>query len=178
MNTVELLLHPVRLRVVHAFAGRHNLTTAELIERLPDVPKTTLYRHVGLLAAGGMLEVTGEKRVRGGVERAYRLRGAGARITPEEAAAMTPDDHRTAFAAAMAALLADFNAYLDQPQADPVADMVGYLQVPLWLSKAELASMIEGERAILAARAGNQPAPERRLYVLSPILFPLRDGSS
>lgn len=175
MNTVELLLHPVRLRIVHAFAGQLNLTIAELGGRLPDVPRTTLYRHVGLLADACVLEVTSERRVHGGVERTYRLNRTRTRITPGEAAAMTRDDHRSAFAAAVAALLADFNAYLDQPDADPVADMVGYLQVPLWLSRDELASMLENERAVLAERARNERAPGRRAYVLSPILFPLRD---
>ncbi|GIG55991.1 transcriptional regulator [Longispora fulva] len=173
MDTVDLLLHPVRLRVVHAFAGGRSLTTAELGERLPDVPKTTLYRHVGLLADAGLLEVTGEQRVHGAVERTYRLDRARTRISPQDAAAMTPDDHRHGFAAAMAALLADFNAYLDRPDADPTTDSVGYVQVPLWLSREELDTMIEQVRGALLATADNTPGPGRRLYLLSPILFPI-----
>jgi len=173
VDTVDLLLHPVRIRVIHAFAGGRALTTAELGERLPDVPKTTLYRHVAMLAAAGLLEVTGEQRVRGAVERSYRLNRARTRFSPQEAAAMTPDDHRHGFAAAMAALLADFNAYLDRPDADPTADMVGYVQVPLWLSKEELAAMAEQVRAMLASKMDNAPEPGRRLYLISPILFPI-----
>jgi DNA-binding transcriptional ArsR family regulator len=173
VDTVDLLLHPIRLRVVHAFAGGRTLTTAELGERLRDVPKTTLYRHVGMLAAAGLLEVTGEERVHGAVERTYRLNRARTRISPQDAAAMTPDDHRHGFAAAMAALLADFNAYLDQPTADPTADMVGYVQVPMWLSTEEIAAMAEQVRAMLVSKIDNAPEPGRRLYLLSPILFPI-----
>jgi helix-turn-helix protein len=173
VDTVDLLLHPVRIRIVHAFAGGRTLTTTELGTRLPDVPKTTLYRHVGMLAAGGLLEVTGEQRVHGAVERSYRLNRASTRISPQQAAAMTLDDHRHGFAAAMAALLADFNGYLDRPNADPTADMVGYVQVPLWLSKEELESMAEQVRAMLASKMDNEPTPGRRLYLLSPILFPI-----
>src|SRR5262245_29017944 len=119
VDMVDLLLHPVRIRIVHAFAGERALTTAELGERLPDVPKTTLYRHVGMLASAGLLEVVGEERVHGAVERTYRLNRARTRISPQDAAAMSLDDHRHGFAAAVAALLADFNAYLDRPGADP-----------------------------------------------------------
>jgi DNA-binding transcriptional ArsR family regulator len=173
VDMVDLLLHPVRIRVVHAFAGGRTLTTAELGEHLPDVPKTTLYRHVGILAAAGLLEVIGEQRVHGAVERTYRLDRARTRISPQEAAAMTVDDHRHGFAAAMAALLADFSAYLDRPDADPTADMVGYVQVPLWLSKAEIAAMAEQVRAMLISKIDNVPEPGRRLYLLSPILFPI-----
>jgi AcrR family transcriptional regulator len=173
VNLVDLLLHPVRIRIVHAFAGGRTLTTAELGERLADVPKTTLYRHVGTLAAAGLLEVTGEQRVHGAVERTYRLDRARTRINPHDAAAMTLDDHRHGFAAAMAALLADFNAYLDRPNADPTADMVGYVQVPLWLNKEEVASMAEQVREMLASKMDNAPESGRQLYLLSPILFPI-----
>lgn len=173
VDTVDLLLHPVRLRVVHAFTGGRTLTTAELSARLPDVPKTTLYRHVGMLATAGLLEVTGEQRVHGAVERSYRLNRARTRISPQEAADMTLDDHRHGFAAAVAALLADFNAYLDRPNANPTTDMVGYVQVPLWLSKEELASMAEQVRTLLMSKVDNEAAPGRRLYLLSPIIFPI-----
>jgi DNA-binding transcriptional ArsR family regulator len=173
VNAVGILLHPVRIRIVRAFAGGRALTTTELGERLPDVPKTTLYRHVGILASAGLLEITGEQQVRGAIERSYQLNRASARISPQQAAAMTTEDHRYGFAAAMAALLADFNAYLDQPKADPTADMVGYVQVPLWLSKAELASVAAQVRDILASKMDNEPQPGRRLYLVSPIVFPI-----
>lgn len=161
---------------MHAFAGGRTLTTAELGEHLPDVPKTTLYRHVGILATAGLLEVIGEQRVHGAVERTYRLDRARTRISPQEAAAMTIDDHRHGFAAAMAALLADFSAYLDRPDADPTADMVGYVQIPLWLNKEEIAAMAEQVRTMLMSKIDNTPELGRRLYLLSPILFPIDQG--
>ncbi|MFE1519493.1 helix-turn-helix domain-containing protein [[Kitasatospora] papulosa] len=54
--------------------GDRELTTADLCDRIRDVSKATVYRHVDLLAAGGVLEVALERRVRGAVERRYRLR--------------------------------------------------------------------------------------------------------
>ena len=170
---LDLLLHPVRLRIVHAMTGGRILTTSDLCALLPDVPKTTIYRHVGLLAEAGVLEVEGEQRVHGAVERRYRLRPARVRIGPEMAASMSLEDHRRAFAAAMAALLADFSAYLDREHADPTADSVGYTQIPIWLSQAELAELIGQVREAILAKVNNQPAPDRTLHLLSPILFPI-----
>ena len=69
MTTVDLLLHPVRLRVVHALSGGAALTTAQLGARMPEVSKVTVYRQVAALVDGGFLEVAGEQRVRGAVER-------------------------------------------------------------------------------------------------------------
>jgi hypothetical protein len=110
--------------------------------------------------------------VRGAVERRYRLRRERPVIDADAAAAMSLDEHRRGFAAAMAALLAEFNAYLRRDGANPVADSVGYRQSTLWLSQDELAEMISEMRGTLLSRAGNEPSPGRAPYLLSAILFP------
>jgi len=172
MNTVDLLLHPVRLRIVHALSGGRALTTTELSAHMPDVSKVTVYRHVALLAEGGFLEVDGEQRVRGAVERWYRLRQDRPMIDADAAAAMSREDHRRGFAAAMAVLIAEFNAYLDRDGADPAADSVSYRQGTLWLSPDDLAEMISEMLGALRGRVANKPAPGRTPYLLSAILFP------
>jgi DNA-binding transcriptional ArsR family regulator len=172
VNAVELLLHPVRLRIVHALSGGRELTTTQLCARLPDVSKVTVYRQVVPLVEGGFLEVAGEQRVRGAVERRYRLRQDRPVIDAQAAAAMTPDDHRHAFAAAMAVLIAEFNAYLDRDGVDPNADGVSYRQAVLWLSPDELAEMAHKMLRVMRTSVANKPAPGRAPYLLSPILFP------
>ncbi|MFI7231462.1 helix-turn-helix domain-containing protein [Nonomuraea angiospora] len=172
MDTLELILHPVRLRIMWALSGGRTRTTSDLCESLPDVPKTTLYRHVAMLADAGLLEVASEQRVRGMIERHYRLRHDALRIDPDTAQAMSNEDHRHGFAVAMAALLAEFNAYLDRPGADPAADRVGYRQGTLWLSPEEMEEVAGELLEVLRARAGNGPAPRRRPHVISAIFFP------
>ncbi|MEU1522461.1 helix-turn-helix domain-containing protein [Nocardia rhamnosiphila] len=173
MNSLELLAHPVRLRIVHTMSAGDDHTTAQLCARLPDVSKATVYRHVDILATAGILEVAGEQRVRGAVERSYRLRREAAVVDPETAASATPEDHRAIFAAAMATLLAEFNTYLDSGNADPVTDLVGYRQHAIWLSPAEVAQLIDELRAVLLPRLRNPPGPGRVQYLLSPVLFPV-----
>ena len=68
MASADLLLHPVRLRIVQAFLGDRALTTAQLAAELGDVPHASLYRHVSLLAKAGVLHVVAERRVRAVVE--------------------------------------------------------------------------------------------------------------
>lgn len=173
MDAFELLAHPVRLRVVHAMRGGRELTTADLCDRIRDVSKATVYRHVDLLAAGGVLEVALERRVRGAVERRYRLRRDRAAINTDMANSLSLDDHLRAFAAALAVLTAEFTAYLDRDTADPVADMVGYRQHAVWLSSGELHGMIDGMRQAIAPHLANEPSPDRTQYLISPILFPV-----
>jgi DNA-binding transcriptional ArsR family regulator len=177
MDTVDLLLHPVRLRVVHAMTGGRALTTTELCALLPDVSKATVYRHVGLLADAGILEVDGEHRVRGAVERRYRLRPERAVVDAGKAASATREDHRRVFALAMAILLAEFNTYLDRDDADPAADLVGYRQHAIWLNEDERAQLISELREVIVRHIGNEPEPGRTRHLLSPILFPTEPPS-
>jgi DNA-binding transcriptional ArsR family regulator len=172
MDTLELLGHPARLRIVHALRGDRTLTTAQIGDLLPDISKATVYRHVELLLSGGILEVAAEERVRGAVQRHYRLHRARASLDRETRESLTPDDHRRGFAAATAALVAEFNAYLDRDDSDPSADPVGYQQHAIWLTPSELAAMVGELRAAIVPRLGNLSAPDRTRYLLSPILFP------
>ncbi|MFE3190108.1 helix-turn-helix domain-containing protein [Nocardia sp. NPDC059240] len=175
MDPTELLLHPVRLRIVRALSGR-TLSATELCERLPDVPRTSIYRHLGFLVEGGMLEVAEERRVRGAVERSYRLAADRPTVTPEDGAAMTLDEHRRGFATSMAVLISEFNTYLDEAGTELYNDAVIYRQGTLWLSPEELDAMLSGFRKITASVAGNQPGEGRRPYLLSPVLFPQAFG--
>jgi DNA-binding transcriptional ArsR family regulator len=173
MDPIELLIQPVRLRIVFAMAGGRVLTSSDLRARLPDVPKATLYRHIGLLADGGILEVEGERRVRGAVERRYRLREERTLISAETAATISNEGHRRAFAASIAAIMAEFGAYLDREGSNPVRDSVSYRQFTLWLTPAEVASLVAEILDVLKARAIHRPSPGRTAHLLSTILFPI-----
>jgi hypothetical protein len=67
------------------------------------------------------------------------------------------------------------NAYLDRGHADPTADSVGYRQIPLWLNQDELAELISELRTIIVSKMDNEPAADRRLHRLSPIVFPIEE---
>ena len=105
MATADLLLHPVRLRIVEAFLGDRALTTSALAAELADVPAASLYRHVARLVNAGVLAVVAERRVRGALERTYVLRLSAATVGLDEVDAMSADEHRQAFMAFVAGLL-------------------------------------------------------------------------
>lgn len=171
-SRISLLLHPVRIRLVRAMGSGGLLTTGDLCERLPDLPKATIYRHVEALLHGGVFEVASERQVRGAVERQYRLSREAARITPEDARSMSLEDHRDGFAAAMASLIAEFSVYLDRKGADPSADGVSYRQFLLWVQPEELARLGEAFARLILPLIENGPGDGREPYLLSSVLFP------
>jgi DNA-binding transcriptional ArsR family regulator len=169
---LELLLHPVRLRLVHALRLAGRLTTGELCARLPDLPKATVYRQVAKLADGGVFQVESERKVRGVMERLYRLDVGAANVSALDAARMTIEDHRQGFTAAMTALMADFSGYLDRDGANPLDDEVSYRQFVLWLTEEERSRLVTdlGRTVLGAVR---HPMNEGRSpFILSTVFFP------
>jgi DNA-binding transcriptional ArsR family regulator len=170
--SADLLLHPVRLRVVQAFLGDRTLTTGDLRAELPDVPPATLYRHVALLAEAGVLTVAGERRVRGAAERSYRLVLEAASVDGEAAASMTAEEHRRAFTTFVAGLLADFDRYLARDDIDLARDGVGYRQAAVWVTDEEFADLVADLRAVLLERMANRPDGARRRRLVSTVHLP------
>jgi hypothetical protein len=172
MPSADLLLHPVRLRIVQAFLGDRALTTTQLAAELDDVPAGSLYRHVALLAKAGVLQVVAERRVRGAVERTYTLRILAAQIGLDEAAAMTPAEHAQAFMAFTAGLLADFDRYLSAGPPDLERDGIAYRASALWLSDAESADLIRDLLIVIQPRLANPPRRGRRRRMLASAVLP------
>jgi DNA-binding transcriptional ArsR family regulator len=172
MNVTDVLLHPVRLRIVHALAAGRQLTVGQLIGLMTDVSKVTIYRHIAVLVDAKFIEVAQEQRVRGAVERHYRLRTDRPSVTADDASAMTLDDHRRGFASAMLVLLAEFDAYVGCEQADPVADGVSYRQGTIWLTDDERSELTATFVSLFRRLAQHEASGERRPYLISPIFFP------
>ncbi|WP_152366116.1 helix-turn-helix domain-containing protein [Microlunatus speluncae] len=177
-SRADLVLHPIRWRIIQALMGRE-LTTSGLRERLADIPVTTLYRQVAILAEAEVLHVVAERRVRGTVERTYALRME--RPTISDSGELGPEQLRTAFTAYAAGLLADFERYLGRDRIDPEADHLSFTQAALYLTEAELAELGAGMAALLTPflepgerPAGNDDAADepKRRFMLSTIMLP------
>jgi len=172
MASADLLLHPVRLRIVQAFLGDRALTTTQLAEELDDVPSGSLYRHVALLTKAGVLQVVAERRVRAVVERTYTLRLLAAQVGPAEAAAMTPEDHSRAFMVFVAGLVADFDRYLAVGPPNFVRDGVSYGMSAMWLSDGEYTDFLRELQAMVMPRLANAPGKRRRRRIVSSVFLP------
>ncbi|RKS09289.1 hypothetical protein DFP74_5024 [Nocardiopsis sp. Huas11] len=102
-----------------------------------------------------------------------RLCQERAGVDADTVASLSADDHRRAFAAALATLAAEFDAYLGRDGADPVGDQVGYRRHAVWLSPEELDAMIEGMRGAIGPHLANGPRHDRARYLVNPVLFPV-----
>jgi Helix-turn-helix domain len=177
MTSADLLLHPIRLRILRSFLGHRALTTTELRQELADVPVASLYRHVARLVAAGVLTVVSERQVRGAVERTYVLRTSAATVNLKEVSEMTPDQHRQAFMAFIAGLVGDFERYLAGGGVDLLRDGVSYSMAGMWLDEGERRELAREIITVLQPRLANAPKAGRKRWVLSTVVLP-GDGAS
>lgn len=171
MDKTELILHPIRMRLILSLVGQAK-TAQTLRDTLTDIPQATLYRHLKLLADGGIITVLETRKVGKTVEKVYTVSTDVANLTAKDLAKATRDDHLRYFMTCMAALLDQFERYLQRDEIDLQADMVGYRTTPLYLSDAELQTLLEQINQLLIPVLQNQPTPERRRRLLSTLLIP------
>jgi DNA-binding transcriptional ArsR family regulator len=171
-SAAELLLHPVRLRVLQALAGGRRRSSSELAAELTDVPQASLYRQIKKLADAGVLAVVEERPARGTPQRVYALVDQAGVVAPEDLAAATAEDHLRYFTVFLVTLLDDFARCLHHSDRDLLADGVGYRQVPLELSRQELAELAGRLNAAVAPVLDNRPGDGRTRRMLTTILMP------
>ncbi|PVZ03946.1 helix-turn-helix domain-containing protein [Actinomycetospora cinnamomea] len=169
----DLLMHPVRMRIVRALLGDRTRTTAQLHHELPDVPAATLYRQIARLVEGEALEVVAERRIRGAVERTYALREGAVDVGREDAARMDAGEVREAFTAFLAGLSAGFEQFVDDAPESLEDETFGFRSAALWLTDEETERLVADLRSAVAPyRALRDEDGTRRRRHLATVLFP------
>jgi DNA-binding transcriptional ArsR family regulator len=169
---VDLVLHPIRMRILVALSGRQ-MTAGEMAEEFGDVPPATLYRHINRLADGGILRVVNERRVRGTVEKVYTVTEQDTTISPRDLAKLSREGHLRIFSTFITSLLDDFSRYLKKPgPIDYVADGIGYKKYPLELSDKEFLALMTKIHAVVQRYQKNEPAAGRKRRIFSTVVMP------
>ena len=71
----------------------------------------------------------------------------------------------------MAGLIGDFARYVDQADADPASDGVGFRQVPVWLDDNEFERFAAAIGEVIGDAHANAPNGRRR-RLLTTVIFP------
>lgn len=168
-SIADVVLHPVRLRIVQQLGGR-NLTTGQLRSSMPDVTQATLYRHVASLIEADIITVVEERRVRGAVERTLALGSRMAHVDQDGLRKMSNAQLRSAFLVFLGDLSADFDRLVDSDDAAS-RDFLGFGRGPIYANAEDLAAIQAGLNELLAPYTAESAEGRRRLS-LATILIP------
>lgn len=168
----EVILHPQRLRLIRALA-RGVLTTKQLATLVPDVAQATLYRHLATLLEAGVIEVAGERPVRGVVERSFALVEGGAMLNGDDLAGASREDHFRYFSIFATGLIGQFGRYLERDSIDLEEDGVGYREGVLNLTDVELAELAASLSSLIRPLMKNEAVGGRTPRLLATVILPV-----
>jgi DNA-binding transcriptional ArsR family regulator len=117
-NKVDVILNPVRIRVIQYVAHNQPVTVAQIAKALPDVSKATLYRHMRILTENGILQVVGAEKIRGTFEQSYSLNKGKINATGQE----SRSELQALVYSMLTKLIAEFTEYFSRDLISPVKD--------------------------------------------------------
>lgn len=172
MKKAEVILHPIRMRIIQLLTSGRKMTAQQLQDELCDVPQATLYRHLKKLLESGVLVVAEEIPVRGTVEKVYALPEGNAHVKAEELTGAGPEEHVTYFMQFAAHLIGEFGRYANRPDLNPEKDGVSYRTQTLYMTDEENMRLLLAIRGLLAEAAKNGPGEGRQSRLFAIIDFP------
>ena len=139
----EIILNPVRMRIIQELATAQTITANELCERISDVPRTTMYRHINILIDNNILSVVSEKKVRGSLERTIALN------TPELSKHNSIENAAQNAFGFLMSNYAKFHKYFNGENPDPGKDKIFLNNAVLMMSDTEFDQFIGELRQLL-----------------------------
>ncbi|WP_203363583.1 helix-turn-helix domain-containing protein [Bacillus sp. REN10] len=174
-KTLSGLLNPIRMRILQTLLGKEMITTRMIAEQLPDIPQASLYRHINKLVKDGILEICEENKIRGTVEKVYRLKANPFQQIQEAAEQGGREEHFQLFYTFAMSLLMDFQQYVNIEDYNMEQDRVGFRSYPFYLSDEECDMFLEEIKQALIKVAGKEPNDQRTLRKFSFTMMPAKE---
>lgn len=140
----EIMLNPVRMRIIQQLALNARMTATELNEKINDVPRTTLYRHINVLLENDILIVVAEKKIRGSLERTFSLNVG--EIKKHNTRDNAPQQQILGF---LMNRYARYHDYFNGEAPDPAKDRIFYNDTILMMDDTEFDQFLVGLRDLL-----------------------------
>lgn len=171
-SKADLILHPIRMRIIRSLIGGARKTTLQILEIMPGIPLTTMHRHLNKLLEAKLIEVVEEKKVCGTIIKVYFLNEHGGDIPVQDSKTISSEEHMELFLKFIASLIGDYGRYLEQENYDLLQDGVSFRQLELHLSDEEYMDLLQGMRAQMMNHIHNEPNGERKRRNIVTIAIP------
>jgi DNA-binding transcriptional ArsR family regulator len=168
----DLILHPVRYRILQTLLGRE-LNTQQIAKEIPSTPISSLYRHLKTLLEAGLVQVVETNLINGIEEKIYTV-GEVPSVSKEDFSQYTSEEHRRFFAAYLSSLLRGFSDYLSsREKIDLDEERVGFTDAVFYATTQELDRVGEVLMKSLEPLRKNKPSENRQRQMFSIITFPI-----
>ncbi len=165
-DLTEMIMNPIRLRIVQFLMLHESGTTAEMKLELTDVPQASLYRHIKILEKANLIIVIQETKIRGTVEKTYQLN--------KDMNQMQTDNNQILHLinSGLLTLMSDFTRYFSQGERDPQKDMLFLSTSALLLSDEEFMIFTQKIGEVYNEVINNKPNEERKVRRITLVSSP------
>lgn len=153
MNMAEVIMNPVRQRIIQYLMVHDQGTVKEIKSKLEDVPTPSLYRHVKILAENSVIIVVDENRIRGTVESVYQLNPNTLSFVGDEGLAVQMS---------LMGICTAFAKYFAGGHASPEKDMLLLSSCTLMLTDGEFGDLLAEINGLIMKYISKEPAEGSR----------------
>lgn len=169
----DLLLHPIRMRIVQQLLLGKPLTIAQLVDALGDVPQATIYRHINLLLEANFIEIIDTKKVKGTEERVFSVKKENLQVPETEIEMTSQEDHIRYFSVFHGNLLKLVTSYLTETSPNQYKeDGFAYWNTPIHLTDGEFQELVQSITKSIEKVINNKSTPERTTRIFAGMFIP------
>lgn len=170
----KCLIDPVRCKLLLEIHNKDRATAKQLAQKCPDITHATLYRHLKKMVAAGILQVVGENKIRGTLERIYAVSPGLSLDAKKMAEGNDGQAYMLLFTQFMLGLTEEFQRYVSRSDIDIIRDGSGFTVAPVYATTEELTAAMSGIAKILQPLVSNKKTAERDLHSIAVITTPPR----
>jgi DNA-binding transcriptional ArsR family regulator len=169
----DLILHPIRMRIIQQLLLGKPMTIAQLLDALGDVPQATLYRHMNLLINADLIEIIDKKKVKGTEERVFSVKKENLQVPESEIEATSQEDHIRHFSVFHGNLLQLATTYLTNTSPKQYEkDGFAYWYTPIHLTDDEFQELVQSMNKSIEKAINNKPTPDRTTRIFAGMFIP------
>lgn len=164
MNKIDLIIHPVRIKIVQQLVVNGAMTTTQLREILKDIPQATLYRHVKLLYQVGIIRIAKTRKVNGKQKHVYELALEELRALQSDTDISSHEEHIQYFSTFLSVILKQATSYLTKhPPSQYQKDGFNYWYALMYLTDQEFEEVANSIDSIIKEAMTKKKTPKRKL---------------
>jgi len=169
---IEHITNPTRAKIFFEIISGEQVTAKHLLEKFTDISQPTIYRHLKALLAADMIKISGEKPVRGVIEKSYSV---NAEMGADIANIIENNDGKgylNLFVQYITGVTAEFNAYSQEENINIIEDVSAFSIAPFYATKEEIYEALMKIGEIIQPLIANEPTADRKLRNLCTIITP------
>ncbi len=163
----KILMNPIRMKLIQYLATHGQATPGELSEQFSEIPCSSLYRHIGVLADAKIIYTVSEEKVRGAIERTYAL----GNVPTEELSGKDKVSQNTY--SFLMGLYSDFANFFAKPDCDPSKEKLFLTSAEFYLDDEEFSSFIDDISDVIEKYSSDTPDTSKKIRKISIVSSPL-----